>query len=139
MCNLSQRCGFILVQWTHATSFVQFFLLNTMSSNETWARNIDLQNLTEQKDYNLLKYISPTCTRTSCFPTELMRIEKRDRSTRGRRVASAKRIATEMIPSMTAKSFSTSFLSMQRQKNSAKGENQSWFQLRAWLFNIQTR
>lgn len=61
-----------------------------------------------------------TCTSISCVPTDFIRMEKSDRSTLGRRVASAKRIATDMIPSKTAKPFLTCFLKMHFQKNSAK-------------------
>jgi hypothetical protein len=63
------------------------------------------------------------CTSISCVPTDFIRIEKRDRSTLGRRVASARRIATDMIPSKTANPFSTCFLKMHRQKNSAKNHH----------------
>lgn len=48
-----------------------------------------------------------------------MSIEKRDKSTLGNRVASAKRIAADMIPSITAKTFSRCFLRMHRHINSA--------------------
>lgn len=49
-----------------------------------------------------------------------MRIENRDKSTpRGRRVASAKRIATDMQPSRMDNSLSNCFLNMHRQINSA--------------------
>ena len=47
-------------------------------------------------------------------------MEKSDRSMLDRKVASAKRIATDMIPSITAKPFSTCFLKMHFHKNSAK-------------------
>jgi hypothetical protein len=50
-------------------------------------------------------------------------MENSDRSMLGSRVASAKRIATDMIPSKTAKPFSTCFLKMHFQKNSAKKHN----------------
>lgn len=51
-------------------------------------------------------------------------MEKSDRSMLGSRVASAKRIATDMIPSKTAKPFSTCFLITHFQKNSAKNSHQ---------------
>lgn len=67
-----------------------------------------------------------TCTSTSCFFTELIRIEKRDRSTPlGKRVASANKIAADMIPRMTARTFLTCFIRMHRQTNSAKAALQS--------------
>lgn len=66
------------------------------------------------------RYNEITCTNNSCFPTDLMRIEKRDRSTLGSSVASAKRIATDMQPSIIANSFCSCFLKMQRHSNSAK-------------------
>lgn len=47
-------------------------------------------------------------------------MEKSDRSKLGKRVASAKSIATDMIPSRTAKPFSTCFLKMHLQQNSVK-------------------
>ena len=76
------------------------------------------------QDLNLFKgekYKKITCTSTSCFFTELIRIEKRDRSTPlGKRVASAKRIAADMIPSMIARTFFSCFLRMHCQINSAK-------------------
>lgn len=47
-----------------------------------------------------------TCTSTSSDFTEFTSIEKRERSTPlGRRVASAKRIAADIVPNMIAKSF----------------------------------
>ena len=57
----------------------------------------------------------------SCFPTEFIRIENRERSTPpSSRVASAKRIAADMVHSMTANTFLSCFFKMHRQKNSAQ-------------------
>lgn len=87
------------------------------------------RNLYQKLSFHNVKYcvcvcqIWSTCTSTSCAPTDFIRIEKRDRSTLGRRVASARRIATDMIPSITANPFSTCFLKMHRQKNSAKNHH----------------
>jgi len=50
-------------------------------------------------------------------------MEKSDRSMLGSRVASAKRIATDMIPSKTAMPFSTCFLKTHFQKNSANNNH----------------
>lgn len=77
-------------------------------------------NNNNYKNLNLL--VNYTCTSTSCFRTEFIRTEKRDRSTPFvSKVASANRIAADMIPSKIAKSFSSCCLRMHRQQNSAKG------------------
>ena len=55
-----------------------------------------------------------------------MTIEKSDRSTLGSRVASDNRIAADMQPSIIDKSFSSCFLTMHSQINSAS--NQHLFQ-----------
>lgn len=53
-----------------------------------------------------LKKKKITCTNTSSDFTEFTSIEKSERSTPlGRRVASAKRIAADIVPRMIAKSF----------------------------------
>lgn len=66
-----------------------------------------------------------TWTSISCLPTALIRMEKRDKSTPlGKRVASAKRMATDMQPSNTAENFSSCFLRIQRHRNSVGGT--SW-------------
>lgn len=52
-----------------------------------------------------------------------MTIEKSDRSIFGSRVASAKRIAADMQPSIIAKSFLSCFLTMHSQINSASNQH----------------
>lgn len=69
------------------------------------------------------KISKSTCTRTSCCPTEFITIEKSDRWTLGSRVASAKRMAADMQPSIIAKSFSSCFLTMHSQINSARNQH----------------
>lgn len=65
-----------------------------------------------------------TWTRTSFVSTELMRIEKREKSTPlGRIVASARRIATVKQPKMIAETFLSCFLNIHRHINSEILEN----------------
>lgn len=62
-----------------------------------------------------------TCTSTSCFPTAFIKKENRDKSTPlGNIVASARRIAADMQPSITAKTFWSCILRIHRQTNSAR-------------------
>lgn len=104
----------------------QYFQYSRMRSSKTFFDKVKdfkyMCSISVLQMLNLLEIWS-TCTSTSRVPTDFIRIEKRDRSTLGRRVASAKRIATDMIPSITAKPFSTCFLKMHRQKNSAKKQH----------------
>ena len=78
----------------------------------------------DYKLYIVNKRKEPTCIGSSCFPAEFIRIENRERSTPPISiVASAKRIVADMVPSMTANTFSSCFLKMHRHKNSAQGNN----------------